>query len=119
MKLPFFPKPTAPSDDAPTSRRVECLLDAALSARATDLHFEPEVCGGGRLRLRVDGAFVRRSRRLPNLKQSLLSDGGIGTFGNGERTSGENAYFFRESSIFETSRLLDYFRFFVPNKFAV
>jgi type II secretory ATPase GspE/PulE/Tfp pilus assembly ATPase PilB-like protein len=56
MRFPFLASKDPEPVDSPTTRLVERLLDEALEARATDLHFEPSATGG-RLRLRVDGAF--------------------------------------------------------------
>ena len=52
------------SDDAPAVRVVDELIDAAMRAKASDIHIEPTE-GDGRARHRVDGILVE-TRRIPH-----------------------------------------------------
>lgn len=53
-----------PANEAPAVRAVAAALRRAVTARASDVHLEPDERGGGKVRLRVDGQ-LRDDDRIP------------------------------------------------------
>lgn len=58
-------------EDAPVVRLLNQILMAAVTARASDIHFDPQV-DGLRIRYRVDG-FLRTERILPIHMQNVIN----------------------------------------------
>jgi type II secretory ATPase GspE/PulE/Tfp pilus assembly ATPase PilB-like protein len=92
VKLPFLSRREPAAADHPTTRLVDRLIAEALAARATDLHVEPLPEGGGRLRLRIDGAFRTAGRlderQQPRVVARLKVLAGLPVFRTGEPADG-------------------------------
>ena len=81
-----LPPPGAPAADgtAPVQRLMRACLYGAVKESATDIHVEPDECGG-RVRYRLDGRLVVRSRTSANTHAALVSQlkaaAGVGAAG--------------------------------------